>query len=89
MTAGLRSWCGLGSFRLKPGRKGAKPGWIRQYPQTVLIHRQAETAADLLPLLHGAPGLIEGADLEDIGVVPTFAQGRMTEDEAQRLVEGE
>ena len=57
--------------------------------QAVLVHRQAQAAADLLPLLHGAAGLVERADLEDVGVVPALAQRRVAEDEAQRLVQGE
>ena len=53
----------------------------------VLVHRQPQAAADLLPLLHRAPRLVERADLEDVRVVPAFAQGGVAEDEAQRLVE--
>ena len=51
-----------------------------------LIHRQAQAAADLLPLLHGAAGFVQRANLEDVRVVPALAKGRMAEDEPQRLL---
>src|SRR5207248_7011913 len=55
-------------------------------PQAVLIHRETQTAADLLPFLQHATRLIEGADLKDIGVVPALAQGGMAKNEAQGLI---
>ena len=57
-----------------------------KHAQPVLVHGQTQAAADLLPLLDGTSGLVEGADLEDVGVVPALAQGRVAEDEAQRLI---
>ena len=45
---------------------------------------EAEAAADLLALFDLALGLVECADLEDVGVVPAFAQGRVREDELER-----
>ena len=52
----------------------------------VLIDGQAQAAADFLPLLHGAAGFVQRANLEDVRIVPAFAKCRVAEDEAQRLV---
>ena len=48
---------------------------------SVLVDGQPETAADLLPLLDLRGRLVKGADLKDVGTVPTFAKGRVGEDE--------
>ena len=53
----------------------------------VLVDSQAHAAADLLALARLGAGLFEGADLEDVRVVPALAQRRVAEDEAHRLVE--
>ena len=55
----------------------------------VLIDTQAQTTAHLLPLCNIAVGVLQGANLEDIGVVPAFPKGRVGEDEAGRLLEGQ
>ncbi len=55
----------------------------------LLVDRQAQAAPDLLALLHLGDGLVEGADLEDVGVVPAFFEGGVGEDEADLLLEGE
>ena len=55
----------------------------------LLVHRQAHPAPDLLALFYVRDGLVQRADLEDIGVVPALPQGRMGEDESHRLVEGQ
>ena len=60
-----------------------------EHPLPVLVHRQPQAAADLLPLLHGTAGLVQRANLEDVRVVPAFAQGGMAEDEPQRLLFGQ
>src|SRR5438045_1628200 len=52
-----------------------------------LIHRQAKTATDLLPLLDRTARLIERANLEDVRVIPPLPQSGMAEDEAERLVD--
>ena len=43
-------------------------------PLAVLVHRQAQSPADLLSLLHCTARLIERAYLEDVRVVPALAQ---------------
>ena len=50
----------------------------------VLVHAEAQSAPHLLALADAAPALLQGADLEDVRVVPPLAQGRMGEDEAHR-----
>ena len=55
----------------------------------VLVDAQAQATAHFLPLCNVAVGVLQGANLEDIGVVPTFPQGGMGEDEAGRLLEGQ
>ena len=42
-------------------------------PVARLIDRQAEPTADLLSFAVGGLGIVESADLELIGIVPTFA----------------
>ena len=54
-----------------------------------LVNAKADAAANLLALAHFGDRLVEGANLEHVGIVPPFAQGRVGEDEAHRLVEGE
>ena len=56
-------------------------------PLAVLIHRQAQAAADFLPLAECGARFIQGANLKHVRIVPAFAQRRMAEDEAQRHVE--
>ena len=55
----------------------------------VLVNAEAHSAADLLTLGGLRPRLLERADLEDVGVVPALAQGRVAEDEPHGLVERE
>ena len=50
----------------------------------VLIDAETQTAADFLALTDFAAALLQSADLEHIGVVPTFSEGRVGEDEAYR-----
>ncbi len=54
-----------------------------------LVDGKAEAAADHLAPLGFGPRFAQGADLEDVRVVPAFAQGGVGEDEAERLVKGE
>ena len=56
---------------------------------TVLVDRDAKSAADLLPLLDLAVALVERRDVEHIGVVPSHAQGGMREDELNRIPEAQ
>ena len=55
----------------------------------VLVHAQAQTAPHLLALARLGVRVLEGADLEHVGVVPALAQSRVTEDEPRGLVKGE
>ncbi len=48
-----------------------------------MVHRQAQPASQGLAAFAFGAHLAQVADLEDVGVVPAFAQGGMTEDEAQ------
>ena len=43
----------------------------------VLVDAEAQAAADLLPLLHGARRLVQRADLEDVRIVPALAKRRV------------
>src|SRR4030042_1113027 len=47
--------------------------------QPILIDWKTQTAADLLALLNDAHAFVECADLENIGAVPSFTQGRVAE----------
>lgn len=42
-----------------------------------LIHRKAQAATEFLTFFDCARGLVEGANLEDVGVVPSLAQRRV------------
>ena len=53
----------------------------------VIINADSQTATDFLPFGGAGIGVTQRADLEHIGIVPTFAQGRMGEDESCRLIE--
>ena len=53
------------------------------------VDAQAQAAPHLLALAGLRVGVLEGADLEHVGVVPALAQGGVREDEPGRLVEGE
>ena len=55
----------------------------------VLVYGQAQTSADFLTLFLVGDGGIERADLEDIGVVPSFSEGGVGEDELQGFFEVE
>jgi len=48
---------------------------------TGLVDREAHATTDLLAFLHLGSGLIEGTDLEDIGVIPAFLECRVGKDE--------
>ena len=50
------------------------------------VDRQAQTPADLLPLLVLGSGFVESADLKHVGIIPAFPQGGVREDETQRFV---
>ena len=58
-------------------------------PLAILIHAEAQTATDLLPLADVGGALLQRADLEHVGVVPALAQRGVREDEPHRLVETE
>ena len=55
----------------------------------VLVHAKPKAAPDRLPPCELGPDVAQGAYLEDIGVVPSLAQGRMGEDELERLIEAQ
>ncbi|MOA61451.1 hypothetical protein D3C78_1865970 [compost metagenome] len=61
------------------------------HPVARLIDRQTQTATNLLSTrdLVAVVGVLQEANHENIGVVPTFAQGRMREDETYRFFEFE
>ena len=42
-----------------------------------LVYAKPQTASDLLPLANRRCGLLQGADLKDVRVVPSFPQRRM------------
>jgi len=54
-------------------------------PGAMLVDGQAQAASDLLATRDRRARVSQGADLEDVGVVPSLAQGRVGEDEAQGL----
>ena len=49
----------------------------------LLVDAESQPAADRLPPLALRAHLAEGADLEDVGIVPALLQGRVGEDELQ------
>ena len=51
----------------------------------LLVHADAHPAADLLPPASGAVGVLEGAYLEHVGIVPSLGQGGVREDEADGI----
>ena len=54
-----------------------------------VVDGETDATADFLAFAHVGDGLVEGADLEDVGVVPAFAEGGVGEDEGGGFVEGE
>ena len=54
---------------------------VRIHANQVVVYANAQPASHLLPLLDGALGVPQGANLEDVGVVPALAQGGMGENE--------
>ena len=58
-------------------------------PLAILAHRQTQAAPDRLPPLALGADLAQCANLENVRVVPSLAQRRVAEDEAQRLARGE
>ena len=87
-----------GDFALKLGHKalvafvghhGQDVDALISHPLAHLVYSQPHTAPDFLPLLHLGRRLVEGADLKDVGVVPSLPQGRVGEDERHRFAEGE
>ena len=42
---------------------------------TLIVHTQAHTTTHLLALFNFVGGVLEGANLEYVGIVPTFLQG--------------
>ena len=55
----------------------------------MLVHAQAQAASEGLAAFPFAADVAQGANLEDVGIVPALAQGRVREDEFQRRVETE
>ena len=55
----------------------------------VLVDAEAQAAADGLAALALGAHLAQGADLEDVGVVPALPQGGVGEDELQRRLEAQ
>ena len=53
----------------------------------MLIDGQAQASADFLAAGDGVVAVLERADDEHVGVVPAFAQRRVREDEAHRLIQ--
>lgn len=51
---------------------------------TLVVNAESQTAAYFLTLLRDAVCLSERTDLEDVRIIPTFSQGRVGEDEANR-----
>ena len=51
---------------------------------SVLVDAQTQPAAHFLALANLTAALLQGTDLEHIGVVPTFPQGGVREDKAHR-----
>ena len=58
-------------------------------PFALLVDAQAQAAADGLAALALGAHLAQGANLEDVRVVPAFAQGRVGEDELQLRLEAQ
>ena len=58
--------------------------WMRS---PALVDGEPKPAPDLLALAVCGARLVQRADLEDVGVVPAFAECRVAEDEPQRLVD--
>ena len=55
----------------------------------VLVHAQAQAAADGLAALALGPHVAQGANLEDVRIVPAFAQRGVGEDELERRLEAQ
>lgn len=55
----------------------------------LLVHAQAQAASEGLAAFPFTADVAQGANLEDVGIVPTLAQGRVREDEFQWRVETE
>ena len=56
---------------------------------TRLVHAQTQTTANFLPLCSSAVRMSQGADLENVGVVPAFTQGGVREDKPGRLIKAQ
>ena len=56
---------------------------------SILVYAEAEAASHLLALAGLGSRALQRADLEDVGIVPAFAQSGVAEDEPHRLLEGE
>ena len=50
----------------------------------LLIDAQAQAAPNGLPSLAFGADVAQGANLKDVGIVPTFAQSRVREDELEK-----
>ena len=77
------------------GNNGQHVDILYLVPQQVGVHAfaslvdaEAQAAAHFLALAHLAAALLQGADLEHIGVVPTFPQGGVGEDKPHRRALG-
>ena len=51
---------------------------------SLVVNTESQTSSHFLTLLRDAVRLSERTDLEDVRVIPTFSQGRVGEDEANR-----
>ena len=75
------------------GDDGQFVGVVNGITQAFLVHSVAvvidtdsQTTTDLLPFGGAGIGVTQGADLEHVGIVPTFAQGGVGENESCRLI---
>jgi len=62
---------------------------LRIHTVAVLIDAKAQATTYFLPLRRVAVGMLQGADLEHIWVVPALTQCGVGEDEPCRLVKGQ
>ena len=59
------------------------------HPFALLVHAETQAAADRLAALALGAHLAQGADLEDVRIVPAFAQRGVGEDELQLRLEAQ
>jgi hypothetical protein len=51
-----------------------------------VVHAKTQSAPDFLPLCSGVIGMLQGANLEYIRVIPAFTQSRVREDKPRRFL---